>query len=261
MTMKVPPLGGACAALLLAGCVDAATGLTIVQNQIPTISDTGGCTIPASRTELRRGMGTFDVGLDQGYPYYMFPLVSNQLHSIAPTSIEPNRVDINSFQVKIEVPPTIAVDWTAACPAQFDYPSPIQLGPTEEASAVVEAFRPCHSDLLRKLMQQGKISANLSEHVVFRLNVRAKGRHGSTEILSDEFQFPVRVCYGCLQTGFQDPAYVDFDFPKVPPCNRLHANPYRGNVCNPAQDIGPVLCCARDAEGTQLECPGVPRAP
>ena len=32
-----------------------------------------------------------------------------------------------------------------------------------------------------------------------------------------------------------------------------------GNPCNPAQDFGPLLCCALDAEGKQLECPGIAR--
>jgi len=258
--MKVTPLTIACTALLFAGCVDAGTALTIVQNQIPASSDTTGCTIPAARTELHLGLGTFDVALDQSYPYFMFPLVNNGLHPLAAGSIEPNIITINSFQIKIEPPPTIGVDWSDACPAQFDFPSPMMLQPGEQGSALVEALRPCHADLLRTLMQQGKLSSSLSEHVIFRLIVRAKGRHGGTEILSDAFEFPLRVCFGCLQTGFPDPAYADFGFPKIPPCNRLAANPYHGNLCNPAQDSGPILCCARDPEAKQIECPGVPRA-
>jgi hypothetical protein len=260
MTMKVTPLTIACTALLFAGCVDAGTALTIVQNQIPETSDTAGCIVPAGRTELRRAIGTLDVGLDQSYPYYMFPLVNNGLHPLAAGTIEPNIVNINSFQVRIEAPPTVGVEWSAACPVQFDFPSPMMLQPGEQGVALVEALRPCHADLLRKLMQQGKLSSSLSEHVIFRLIVRAKGRHGGTEILSDAFEFPLRVCYGCLQTGFLDPAYADFGFPSIPLCSRLAANPYQGNRCNPAQDTGPVLCCARDAEGKQIECPGVPRA-
>jgi hypothetical protein len=253
-------VAGGAVALALAGCVDGPGGLTIEQNQIPLVdTKTGSCSVPGTRTTDRQALGTYDVALDHSYPYFLFPLVKNGLKAIAPSSIEPNRIDINSFQVTIEAPPTIGVEWTAACPPQFDFPSPILLLPGEEAASLVEAFRPCHGDLLRKLMQQGKISSSLGERVIFRLVVRAKGQHGSTEILSDRFEFPVRVCYGCLQTGFQDPAYVDFGFPKVPPCARLQSNPYHGNPCNPAQDIGPLLCCAKDAEGTQLECPGVPR--
>jgi hypothetical protein len=260
MTTKAIRLAGASAALALAACVDAGTALTIVQNQTPLVDQaTGSCTVPAGRTGDRQILGTFDVALDKSYPYFLFPLVKNSLPPLATSSIEPNRVDIHSFLITIEPPPTVTVAWTAACPAQFDFPSPIQLYPGDEGSSVVEAIRPCHADLLRRLMQEGKISSSLSERVMFRLNVRAKGRHGGTEILSDRFDYPVHVCYGCLQTGFADPAFADFGFPKVPACTRLVTNPYRGNACNPAQDSGPVLCCALDAEGTQLECPGIPR--
>jgi hypothetical protein len=262
MTSKVTGLAGAGVALLLAGCVDAGSNLTIEQNQLPTVDPaTGACSVPAARTMEHAGLGTFDVALDKSYPYFLFPLVRNAMPPLHTTAGEPNRIDINSFQVTIEPPPSIAVEWTEACPNRFDFPSPLLLYPGDEAAALVEAFRPCHADLLRKLMQQGKISSSLSERVIFRLVVKAKGRHGSTEILSDPFEFPVHVCYGCLQTGFLDPAYVNFNFPKVPPCDRLQSNPYLGNRCNVAQDTGPVLCCAKDAEGTQLECPGVPRAP
>jgi hypothetical protein len=261
MIKKLTQVAAAGAGLLLAACVDTGSALTIVQNQLPDVDAAKGtCVVPATRTELRSGLGTYDVALDRSYPYFMFPLVRNGLKALAPSGIEPNRVDITAFEVTIEPPPTVAVEWTAACPNRFDFPSPIQLQPSDEAAAAVEVFRPCHGDLLRKLMQQGKITTSLSERVLFRAIVRAKGRHGAGEMVSDAFEFPVRLCYGCLQTGYTDPAFVDFAFPKVPPCNRLQANPYPGNPCNPAQDVGPLLCCARDAEGTQLECPGIPRA-
>ena len=84
-----------------------------------------------------------------------------------------------------------------------------------------------------------------------------KGRHGGTQILSDPFEFPVRVCSGCLQTGFSGP-YSRWDYPAVPPCNALAHNPFTGNLCAPAQDFGPILCCARDEKGEDLQCPGVP---
>ena len=94
-------------------------------------------------------------------------------------------------------------------------------------------------------------------------SARAKGRHGGTDIHSDPFEFPIRVCYGCLQTGF-DGQYAAFSFalspPKVIACDNLTENPYKGNVCNPAQDTGPILCCAQDAKGERLVCPAIPGA-
>jgi hypothetical protein len=248
------------AGLSLSACVDAGGALTIVQNQVPTLG-TGtdlSCTIPSMPSTLRNQLGTYDVALDKSYPYYVYPLLSNALPALM-QAVEPNRVEINKWSVKIEAPPTITVAWNPACPAEFDFPSPLTLGPGEQAAALVEAMRPCHGDLLRQLLKDGKISPSFSERVIFRLIMRAKGRHGGSEIKSDPFEFPVRVCYGCLQTGYASPDYADFSFPRVPACNKLVANPFPGNPCNPAQDVGPLLCCALDAEAKQLECPGIPR--
>jgi hypothetical protein len=245
----------------LGGCVDYGSSLTIIQNQAPSVSEglDRACVIPSMPSTTRTALGTYDVALDKSYPYYMYPLLSNGLPSIMQT-VDPNIIYINKWTVKIEAPPTVEVPWTAACPAEFDYPNPLPLRPGEQAAAIVEAIRPCHYELLHNLMVQGKLPSSMSERAIFRLVVRAKGRHGSTEIKSDPFEFPVRVCYGCLQTGFTSPAYADFTFPKVPACNKLaEVNPYQGNPCNPAQDFGPLLCCALDGEGKSLECPGIAR--
>jgi len=246
-------------ALLVSGCVDYGSSLTIIQNQTPdTMMDTHACVIPSMPSALRNALGTFDVAMDKSYPYYMYPLVSNGMPTLNGT-VDPNIVNINKFSIKIEPPPGVTIPWSPSCPAEYDFPNPLPLHPGEQAAAIVEAMRPCHYDLLHQMMAEGKLPASFSERVLFRLIVRAKGRHGSTEIKSDPFEYPVRVCYGCLQTGYPDPAFVDFAFPKVPPCTRLQSNPYRGNPCNPAQDFGPVLCCALDAEGKQLECPAIAR--
>jgi len=249
-------------ALLVSGCVDYGSSLTIIQNQAPMIEmDAKSCIVPSTSSSLRNALGTFDVALDKSYPYYMYPLVSNGLASLKTMGApDANQVNINKFSVKIEAPPTVTVPWNPSCPAEFDFPSPLPLKPGEQASALVEAIRPCHYDLLHQMMAQGQLPPSFSERVIFRLIIRAVGRHGSTEIKSDPFEFPVRVCYGCLQTGYNTAAYADFNFPKVPACSRLaEPNPFPGNPCNPAQDLGPLLCCALDADGKQLECPGIAR--
>jgi hypothetical protein len=250
---------GLAGALLLSACVDAGGALTIIQNQIPeAATDTHACVVPAMASMEHNPLGIYDVALDRSYPYYMYPLLHNGLPMLA-QGVDPNLIEINKWSVKIEAPPTITVAWSPACPASFDFPGPLSLQPGDSAPAMVQAMRPCHGDLLRQLMQEGKISSSMSEQVIFRLIIRAKGRHGSSEITSDPFEFPVRVCYGCLQTGYNDRDFADFAFPKVPACDQLLSNPFTGNACNPAQDTGPLLCCAKDAEGKQLECPGIPR--
>lgn len=255
------PVLGASAALVvaLAGCVDLNGSLVILQAQIAQTSD-GTCSIPAERADTRLVRGALDVALDKPYSYELYPLLDNRLPTLSMGGgPEYNRVVVTSYQVKIEPPPTIAVPWTADCPAEFEQPTNVSLDPADNAADSVQIIRPCHSRLFRALFEQGRLPSNLAEDISFRAIVKAKGRHGSNTIESDPFEFPVRICFGCLQTGYPDPRFADFGFPQIPPCASLGQNPYQGNPCNPGQDML-ILCCARDAQGRDIECPGVPRA-
>lgn len=240
----------------LAGCTENGNGVVIVQAQVPDEN----CVIPAMRTTVRRASGVLDVALDQNYPYLLYPLVLNRLSPIAdPMDVEPNRVNVVGAEIRIEPPPGVSVPWRADCPPAFDHASTVSLDPNTEGSIAVEALRSCHAGLFRELFRSGRLSSSLAEQIQFRVIVRAKARHGSGTILSDPFEFAVRVCYGCLQSGFLGP-FSAFNFPEVPACDRLSENPFPGNRCNPGQDA-PILCCAKDPEGKMLECPGTPRAP
>lgn len=244
------------------GCIDNGGSLVIVQAQEPEVMDNKVCGVPDKRS-IRRSEGILDVGLDRDYPYFLFPLIGNLMPAIGRTGreVEPNRIEITGAQIRIEPPPGVPVPWQDSCPAQFDYAGQLQLDPTGEGSVKLEAIRPCHSKLFRGLFERGQLDPNLNEIVRFRVIVRAKGKHGGVGILSDPFEFPVRICYGCLQTGFPDAEFAQFNFPNTPNCAKLFINPYAGNPCNPAQDRGPILCCARDGRKDALECPGLPRGP
>jgi hypothetical protein len=239
----------------LSACTDANESLIVVQAQVPddecVVSDEGDSTV-------RLESGTLDVALDQLYSYKLFPLVQNNLVELSDdTNIDANRVAISGARVKIVPPTGVSVPFRADCAAEFDHPSQGAVFPGSQRAVRVEAIRSCHADLLRNLFRTGALNPALSESVFFRVIVRIKGRHGGTEILSDPFEFPIRICYGCLQTGFTGPHSL-FNFPKTPPCSALATNPFRGNQCAPAQDFGPILCCARDELGEVLQCPGVP---
>lgn len=252
--MLAAGLGGVA---LATSCTDANDSLTIVQlqkvDEACLISQESGGTD-------RLVEGVLDVGLDKPYGYNIYPLVSNNLPSTAEnSSIEPNRVSLTGAEIKVMAP--IDVTWPANCPPTFNDASSANLNPGERGALSLVGLRACHAAVIRDLFVSRKLDPSLGETVKFRINMRAQGRHGGTSIQSDPFEFPIRVCYGCLQTGFSG-AYAEFSFsssqPKVLACDRMVENPYKGNPCNPAQDYGPVLCCAQDASGEKLVCPGIP---
>jgi hypothetical protein len=241
-----------------ATCTDANESLIILQAQRPNdeclITDGLGGSV-------RHDRGTLDVALDKPYGYQLFPLVSNNLLPIAAEGeIEPNRVSVTGAQIKIVPPPGVNVSFSDACAAEFDSISNAQLAPGDTRAMGVEVLRSCHAALIKGLFMAGRLNASTAENIDFRAIVRVKGRHGGTQILSDPFEFPIRVCYGCLQTGFAGP-FSAFNFPEpVPACDKLTSNPYQGNPCPGliAQDIGPVLCCARNNDPNNLQCPAAP---
>jgi hypothetical protein len=241
-----------------ATCTDANESLIILQAQRP---DQDCLITDGLQGSVRHDRGTLDVALDKPYGYELFPLVSNNLLPIAAENeIEPNRVAVTGAQIKILPPPGVNVSFSEACAAEFDSISNAQLGPGDTRALGVEVLRNCHAALIKDLFMSGRLNTSTAEKIDFRAVVRIKGRHGGTQILSDPFEFPIRVCYGCLQTGFAGP-FSAFNFPQpVPSCDKLTSNPYQGNPCPGliAQDIGPVLCCARNNDPNNLQCPAAP---
>jgi hypothetical protein len=222
---------------------------TIPQFQTPETKDRMCLTSTAPSIE-RMVQGTLDLALDKNYPYLLFPLVA--LQSGAPELL------LSFIHVRVSGPPGVTVAWPAGCPAEFD----VRFGAFDfpggsMASGGIEAVQACHEDALRALFVKGVLDARLDAKVMIKLTVNAKAYLDKLEVPSAPVDFPIRVCMGCLQTGFPVP-YKDYDFPKVPLCSQLTANPFLGNPCSPAQDFGPVLCCARDAAGAQLQCPARP---
>jgi hypothetical protein len=239
----------------LATCTDANESLVVLQAQVPD----DDCVVADKADETARlESGILDVALDQLYSYKLFPLAQNNLIPLGNAAdIDPNRIQVTGARVKIVPPAGVAVPFRADCAAEFDHPSQSTVYPGSQRAVRVEALRACHAAIFQELFKTGALNPAVGESVYFRVIVRIKGKHGGTEILSDPFEFPVRVCYGCLQTGFSGP-YSLFNFPMTPPCDALGNNPFLGNRCAPAQDFGPILCCARDAKGEVLQCPGVP---
>ena len=147
----------------------------------------------------------------------------------------------------------------STCPAQHSFPTPILIKTGQEGVLAVQVIQPCHVAAIRFLFLTGLLPADLNTEVRFRATIRVKGTLEGAPITSDEFPFSIRVCMGCLQVGFDSPGFEDFDYPVLPVCDDLISNPYPGNPCNPAQDFGPILCCATSLSPDTIECPGRPR--
>ncbi len=245
-------------ALALLGCVENGRPLVIVQAQEPATT-AGACGTAIEQAGAKQE-GVLDVALDQDYPYLLHPLVESRLPSLVENQIELNQIVLTAAEIEIEPPPGLAVPWTPSCAAKFDMALSLKLLPQATGSGPLEIIRPCHTALFRDLFKKGKLPWNGGERIRFHASVRLKGRHGGTTISSDPFTFPVRVCYGCLQSGYDDPDYQQFSVVNVPRCSKLTSgNPYPGNACNPGQDKGPILCCAKDNDA--VVCPAPVGAP
>lgn len=259
--------------LSLAACVidDGPTGLLIVQDQWIETGTTGaGCSIPGTATSQRRSEGVLDVAVFDANDtrYYLYPLVESLLGSLtgAGTGLTPSPVEeknnilMKSFHVKLAVATSAgtSVPSSTGCPGEFDVPvDSWLLAPGATVSEMVEIIRPCNAAPLFQSLQADQSMSSIT----VTATVRATGHLGSSDIESPPFAFPVRVCYGCLQSGYSDPTAAQFDFPAVPMCSDLTTNPYTGDPCNPAQDE-PILCCATDVnaqgQATGVLCPAIP---
>jgi hypothetical protein len=260
--------------LSLAACTvdDGPTGLLIQQDQwLGAGTGAATCSVPPTATDVERDQGVMDVAHGSPANYLLYPLVDNLLgpfSGLAGGSSMPieekNNIIMESFHVKLDVILAAGTGfaWDPGCSGEFDVPMVTsQLGPGGTISEIVEIIRPCNTAPLFRYLQAEYNAGQDFPEVKVATTVRAKGHLGSSDIESPPFNFPVRACYGCLQTGYPDATAAQFSFPAVPKCTDLTTNPYMGDPCNPAQDQL-LLCCAAswDAQGNALaiECPAVP---
>lgn len=247
------------AALAGGGCIDNSGLLVVLQNQTPTIVDVAShnCQAGSTASAAPVGSGVLDLEIGTNPPplYMAYPLVQSTLprRAATPGEIEPNTVYVDGVRGTLVPPPGLAMTWPVDCPASFFWPSTAALLPGTTLGLSAQVIRPCQAQVIHDLFASGALPADMSQQVLFTIEMRVVGRVTSgSEITSDAFRFSVRVCIGCLQTGFSDIA--QFNFPARPSCGVApKPNPYHGNPCNLAQDTGPLLCCTGDMN--QVICP------
>ena len=214
---------------------DAYTALQIVQVQVLSGGD---CTVPKAPTNLRRSSGVLDLALPDGSaPAYFLPVVlANNLDSSGSTpATEMNNLTFTHFTVELSAP---NVTWPTTCPATFDTPAVANLlAPRTTAGVSLNAITPSHANCLLPYVTTAPLLVTAT--------ISAKGRHGGTNIVSPPFVYSVKVCAGCLQQGYSDPALQPYQYPATPPlCSALTGvNPYTGDPCLPPGQDAQILCC------------------
>ena len=243
-------------ALAVAGCVSNSGLLVILENQQPVIDTTTRmCGSSSLIGAAPVGSGVLDLEVGAAPGYFVYPLLQSTLppRAEAPGQVEPNTVYVDGVRVTIHPPPGLTVTWPAGCPGSFSWPSTAAILPGTTLGMIAQVVLPCHAQVIHDLFAAGALPSEFTQQVLFAVEMRASGRLLSgDEILSDAFRFSVRMCIGCLQTGFTDVA--QFNFPARPACGvSPKPNAYHGNPCNLAQDYGPLLCCTGDMN--QIVCP------
>ena len=245
---------------LLAACVDDVNNLVIVQNQFPTTTSgaTGNtCSIPAERTKEFLPTGMLDVAFDDPFPYYVYPLVENRHPKVEGTPGSPNTVFVTGARTVIHPRSDISLTFGSSCPLEHTWDAAATLNPGDSYSLVVQVLRSCHAAVFKKAFEDGSYPSSAHSTINVWIDVTVEGTRSGSKESSNTYRYPIGLCYGCLQQGFGEPGYAQFDYPNTPECAPLSENLYPGNPCNPAQDFGPVLCCY--TQDHRLECPARPR--
>jgi len=242
------------AALVLAGCGLPPGQFIIVQDQVPD----PGCVIPTTLGAVYRATGDLDVRVVSSTAvagYVLFPLLQNNLSPPQGQASDPNRIALSGYDVHV----TLAPDATLTGPitdlfnglesgqpngvpsplVEFSVPTSGSVasggGNTSSAVDVVQA------ELARQMHTMWTLSPSMPAYIYLTAIVRARGKTLQGSVESDAFNFPIRVCDGCLI------ANVD----SLPVCPVTQAPTNVGNTCNVAQD-GFVDCCTF---GDELVCP------
>jgi len=200
------------ATLIAPACVDNESSLFIRQVLV-TPSKT--CSVKADITSETLGEGFLDGSF--GVPYTAALLVGNQLVRRG----DPDRLKTETSRIRIESADVSVLDASGAVlsradgsTAEFNTPA---TGFIDPGSGSTPGYGLAFVELIDATLAANLGSAAQGSGVVQQVvaSVILRGRTlGGTEIASGEFQFPIKVCFGCLcdkasccaTTTCQDPA-------------------------------------------------------
>ncbi|MBW2733491.1 MAG: hypothetical protein JRH20_13980 [Deltaproteobacteria bacterium] len=172
--------------------------------------------------------GVLDV--NGGYPYFFFPSVRNDLVPTQSEDGEPERniLNIEGFEVNLMMPSEFgAVD--SSLTETFSYASGI-VEPGGTASFTNVPI------LSAELVQQLSFPDNVQPVIVAK--IRAQASHNGSTLKSVEYNYPIRLCRGCLIADLGD-------CPSTRPVGVVT------NACGFPQDA-PVVCCNQAVSGVKV---------
>jgi hypothetical protein len=213
-----------CAAAL-AGCAEERT-FFIVQNQVSTASDEGGCSGSTSETTYRP-QGVLDVSA--GHGYLMFPLLRLDVETSATTVEGPerNQFTLRHYRVSLDlgdIPGSFPAELTS-----FEHPTSGLLRPGSSLAGMVKVVPDA-------LAQQLNLPQNARVMITAKLQAVAVRLGTDSELESTTFRYPIELCNGCL-VRMANPCP---DTVKVE--EGTTAPKWESNACGLPQDT-PVTCC------------------
>ncbi len=187
--------------------------------------------------------------------YIAYPLVQSTLpvRAANPGEFEPNTVFIDGVRGTIIPPPGLTMTWPAGCPADFYWPYTATLLPGAMLGITAQVISPCQAQAIHDLFASGELPSDLGQQVLFTIEMRAVGRQNSGSEI-DLGRLPLLGAHLHRLSSDRILHIAQYNFPARPSCSAApKPNPAHGNLCNPAQDYGPMLCCTGDMN--QIVCP------
>jgi hypothetical protein len=161
--------------------------------------------------------------------------------------IDPNRIALSTFEVSLSVddkkqtPPASIVSFFQTPPRMdlIEFSVPTSGSVASGGGNTAGAVNVVTAELARDLQSKNALPSPAS-YFYLTATVRVQGKTLTNTVTSDAFNYPIRVCDGCLAHDLGI-------------CPLAQAGSNGGDPCNIAQDA-PIDCCEL---GSALVCPPV----
>lgn len=233
---------------LLSACAEDTPEIFIVANQV--FSDDCEPPLPGSSASVYRNRGVLDLFVTDSY--VMIPRVESTLvgsdevsfgaaggEGLNGASWEANHILLRRAVVRFDAPDALGVP----LPRELEIELSGAISPGQSATIEMQAITPSLGTTLAnsRLLREARTSLTIDLRVKF-FGVTSAGR----EVDSNEFIYPVELCYGCLMNF--PPEAIDEEHAVQPNCR---------NIDELAEDASETLCLTGQDEPVdcRIVCP------